>query len=317
MSEKEILLIAPRGFCAGVERAVEILDKALELNDGKPLYVNHEIVHNNYVVGQFKEKGVIFVDEISEVPENSTIVFSAHGVSPKVWEEAKSRDLEVIDATCPLVTKVHLEAKRYAKENYTIALIGHKNHVEAKGTFGEAPQQTVIIESIKDIDNLREKNTERLAYLTQTTLSLMDTKEIIIELKKQFPHIESPPSSDICYATTNRQQAVQKVASSVDLMIVIGSHNSSNSNRLKELGEALGTKACLTDNAESFDKNLINENTKKVGITAGASAPDELIQEMITMLKEDFGFNKLTEVQTTEENVVFKLPKKLREKAAM
>ena len=317
MSEREILLIAPRGFCAGVERAVEILEKALELNDGKPLYVNHEIVHNNFVVGQFKEKGVIFVDQISEVPENSTIVFSAHGVSPKVWKEARERNLEVIDATCPLVTKVHLEAKRYAKENYTIALIGHKNHVEAKGTFGEAPEQTVIIEDLNDIDLLKDKNTERVAYLTQTTLSIMDTKEIINELERRYPHIESPASSDICYATTNRQQAVQKVASSVDLMIVIGSNNSSNSNRLKELGEALGTKAVLTDNADTFDKSFISNNVQKIGITAGASAPDQLVQDMVTMLKTEFSFSKLTEVQTTEENVVFKLPKKLREAASL
>lgn len=313
---KEILLISPRGFCAGVERAVEILNTALKLSDGEPIYVNHEIVHNKHVVESFTNRGVIFVDNINEVPEGKTIVFSAHGVSPKAYDDAKNRNLDVIDATCPLVTKVHLEARRYAKEKYTIALIGHKNHVEAIGTFGEAPEQTIIIESIDDIQQLESRDTSKIAYLTQTTLSIMDTEQIILALKEKYPHIESPPSSDICYATTNRQTAVKTAAEAADLMIVVGSKNSSNSNRLKELSESLGTQSVLIDSAEFFDDNLITAGVSKIAVTAGASAPEKLVQDLVSYLSAKHGFDAVTEINTTTEDVVFKLPKKLREAAA-
>ncbi len=310
---KEILLASPRGFCAGVNRAIDIVESAIKFYE-LPLYVKHEIVHNKYVVKKLEEKGVVFVEDINDIPKGSTVVFSAHGVSPNVWEKSKKKDLEIIDATCPLVTKVHLEAKRYAKENYHIILIGHINHVETIGTLGEAPEKTTVVESINDIRKLNFSKEKKLAYLTQTTLSLLDTKEIIEAIEKKFPWVESPYKSDICYATTNRQNAVQKIANEVSLVLVIGSQNSSNSNRLRELAEKMGVTSYLIENAETIQKDWFNTKLQKVGLTSGASVPDILVEEAVDRLKKEFGFTQITEVNVIDENVVFKMPKALKEK---
>ena len=305
--EKEILLAAPRGFCAGVDRAIEVVEKALALY-GKPLYVKHEIVHNKHVVGELRDKGVSFVEEISDVPEDQTVIFSAHGVDPRVVADAKAKSLNIIDATCPLVTKVHLEARRYAKEEYEIILIGHKNHVEAIGTLGEAPEKITIIENEEDIKNLDIKG-DKIAYLTQTTLSVSDTKGLIEILKVKYPHIEGPSKSDICYATTNRQEAVTAIAPNAEVMLVVGSVNSSNSTRLKELAETFGVKSYLIDSSDDIDSTWLKSVTK-IGLTSGASAPEKLVQDVISFLQTK-GFEKVTEVNIKDEDVTFKLPKKL------
>ena len=305
--EKEILLAAPRGFCAGVDRAIEVVEKALALY-GKPLYVKHEIVHNKHVVGELRDKGVSFVEEISDVPEDQTVIFSAHGVGPRVVADAKAKSLNIIDATCPLVTKVHLEARRYAKEEYEIVLIGHKNHVEAIGTLGEAPKKITIIENEEDVKNLDIKS-DKIAYLTQTTLSVSDTKGLIEILKVKYPHIEGPSKSDICYATTNRQEAVTAIAPNAEVMLVVGSVNSSNSTRLKELAETFGVKSYLIDSSGDIDSTWL-ESVTKIGLTSGASAPEKLVQDVISFLQIK-GFDKVTEVNIKDEDVTFKLPKKL------
>ena len=305
-----IHLAYPRGFCAGVDRAISIVEKALETFPA-PLYVHHEIVHNTHVVESLKLRGVIFVEELSHVPHHSTVIFSAHGVSPDVIEVAKSRNLKILDATCPLVTKVHIEARRYDREGYQIVLIGHRNHVEAIGTQGEAPEKITIVETEADIDRLHFSSDEKIAYLTQTTLSVRDTRSLIQKLKLKFPNIEGPASSDICYATTNRQLAVEKITREVDLMLVIGSKNSSNSNRLRELAKDDGTTAYLIDSATDLQDAWFSEKKPRVGLTAGASAPEILVQNVIKRLKDHYGYSEIKEIRVTEEDVVFKLPKAL------
>lgn len=309
--DKKIILAAPRGFCAGVDRAIDIVETALRVH-GTPLYVNHEIVHNLHVVSNLKNQGVIFVNHLEEVPTNSNVIFSAHGVSPELWEIARERNLHVIDATCPLVTKVHMEAKRYARQNFNIILIGHKNHVEAIGTQGEAPNKITIVEKKEDVYSLSFTNDFPLAYITQTTLSIRDTKEIIEALKEKFPNIVGPSKSDICYATTNRQEAVSQLANKVDLIFVIGSKNSSNSTRLKELSETLGTPSYLIENHEHIESSFIPDSVKTIGITAGASAPEILVKEVIEHLQRKFQFQKIEELRVKEENVVFQIPKSLK-----
>lgn len=307
---KEIVVAAPRGFCAGVDRAISIVEKALEVY-GNPLYVHHEIVHNRHVVDGLRKKGVIFVDSLEEIPENHTVIFSAHGVAPAVVEAAKKKNLKILDATCPLVTKVHIEARRYAREKFSIILIGHKDHIEARGTFGEAPEQITIVETLADIDALSFPPDAKLAYLTQTTLSVRDTKGLIDRLRERFPQIEGPNSSDICYATTNRQEAVSAIAPQADVVFVIGSRNSSNSNRLKELAESEGARAYLIDSAADLAEAHFQGKVERIGLTAGASAPEVLVQEVTERLKKDFGFTAVRELRLKDEDVAFKLPREL------
>lgn len=307
---KEIVIAAPRGFCAGVDRAISIVEKAIEVY-GTPLYVHHEIVHNRHVVDSLRSKGVIFVDILEEIPANQTVIFSAHGVSPAVVASAKEKNLKILDATCPLVTKVHIEARRYAREEYNIVLIGHKDHIEARGTHGEAPERITIVETIADIDVLDFAPDAKIAYLTQTTLSVRDTRGLIARLKERFPQIEGPSSSDICYATTNRQEAVSAIAPESDIVYVIGSRNSSNSNRLKELAESEGAKAYLIDSAADVSADHFLGDVKRIGITAGASAPEILVQQVTERLRTEFGFANITELRLKEEDVTFKLPREL------
>ncbi|MBL8035488.1 MAG: 4-hydroxy-3-methylbut-2-enyl diphosphate reductase [Leptospiraceae bacterium] len=307
---KEILIAAPRGFCAGVDRAISIVEKALEVY-GKPLYVHHEIVHNRHVVDSLRAQGVIFVDSLDEIPENQTVIFSAHGVAPAVVENARAKNLRILDATCPLVTKVHIEARRYAREGYRIVLIGHKDHIEARGTYGEAPEQITIVETLEDINNLEFPAEAKIAYLTQTTLSVRDTRGLIARLRERFPGIEGPGSSDICYATTNRQEAVSAIAPQADVVFVIGSRNSSNSNRLKELAESEGSRAYLIDSAADIQAAQLGDRVSRVGLTAGASAPEVLVREVTERLRNEFGFEHMREVRIKEEDVTFKLPKEL------
>lgn len=307
---KEIVVAAPRGFCAGVDRAISIVERAIEVY-GTPLYVHHEIVHNRHVVDSLRAKGVIFVDTLEEIPANQTVIFSAHGVSPAVVDSAKRKNLKILDATCPLVTKVHIEARRYARDGYHIILIGHKDHIEAKGTYGEAPDQITIVETLADIEELNFSPADKLAYLTQTTLSVRDTRGLIERLKERFPGIEGPSSSDICYATTNRQEAVSAIAPQADIVYVIGSRNSSNSNRLKELAESEGARAYLIDSATDLSAEQLTGDIKRIGITAGASAPEILVQQVTERLKTEFGFTAISELRLKEEDVTFKLPREL------
>lgn len=302
----KVLLANPRGFCAGVRRAVEIVDKALEIY-GSPLYVKHEIVHNKFVVEQLKEKGAIFVDRVEDVPEGSVVVFSAHGSAPEEYEKAKERNLVVVDATCPLVTKVHLEARRYTKENCDIILIGHKGHIEVLGTAAEGKDNVHVIETTQEAEEIEFLDDKKVVYLTQTTLSVDETKDIIAVLKRRFPEITEPPTSDICFSTTNRQMAIKEIAEKSQVVLVVGSKNSSNSNRLREVAEAAGAKAYLIDGADEIKKEWL-EGVDTVGVTAGASAPDVLIREVIDYLK-DFGADEFEEVTTVEEKIRFPLPK--------
>ena len=311
MNEKQIILASPRGFCAGVNRAIDIVESALKLYN-PPIYVKHEIVHNKYVVKQLQNKGVIFIENLDDVPYNSVVIFSAHGVPPESWDIAKQRSLEILDATCPLVTKVHLEAKRYAKEEYNILLIGHSNHVEVIGTLGEAPHKTTVVETVQDIDTLNFSPDDKLAYLTQTTLSVLDTKDIITALEQKFPWIEAPSKSDICYATTNRQNAVHDIAADAQMVLVIGSQNSSNSNRLSELASKLGIPSYLIEDSSCIKSEWFTDDIIKVGLTSGASVPETLIQDVIAVLQSKFNFNKIIERSTVHEDVVFQLPQKLK-----
>ncbi|MBS0617486.1 MAG: 4-hydroxy-3-methylbut-2-enyl diphosphate reductase [Spirochaetes bacterium] len=306
----ELIIAAPRGFCAGVDRAISIVERALEVY-GTPLYVHHEIVHNRHVVDGLCAKGVIFVDSIAEIPANNTVIFSAHGVAPAVVAEAEQKNLRILDATCPLVTKVHIEARRYARDGYHIILLCHRNHIEARGTYGEAPDKITLVETLADIEKLEFAADAKLAYLTQTTLSVRDTRDLIERLKERFPQIEGPSSSDICYATTNRQEAVSKIAPQADIVFVIGSRNSSNSNRLKELAESEGARAYLIDSAADLHAEQFAPGTNRVGITAGASAPEILVEEVAARLRNEFGFSNVNEYRLKEENVTFKLPKEL------
>lgn len=310
---KVLLRVRPRGFCAGVVRAVDIVELALEAY-GAPVYVHHEIVHNTYVVEQLRRRGAIFVESIGDVPHGGVLVFSAHGVPPTVRQEAKERELRVIDATCPLVTKVHLEALKFAREKRTIILIGHKDHQEIVGTSGEAPDRTIVVDSVAAVDALQVDEPERLAFLTQTTLSLYDTQEIVARLRQKFPSIKGPASDDICYATQNRQEAVEQVAKDVDLILVVGSPNSSNSNRLVEVAQRSGVKAQLIDSAEDIDVNWL-DGVKRIGLTAGASAPEVLVEQVSQRLAE-CGFTDQRDLDLIREDVRFTLPPELATIAA-
>lgn len=309
----KILLAAPRGFCAGVNMAIDSLDLALRAF-GAPVYVYHEIVHNQYVVETFKSKGAVFVDALSEVPTGAVLLFSAHGVSPEIRRVARERNLHAIDATCPLVTKVHLEAVRFAKEAYTIVLIGHEGHDEVIGTMGEAPEAIVLVEDTDDVDRLEFALTTRLAYLTQTTLSVDDANRIIARLKERFPQIVGPPKEDICYATQNRQEAVHTLAAEADLVLVVGSQNSSNSQRLKELAREHNVPAYLIDGVQDLQQDWF-AGVETLMITAGASAPESIVQEVIGFVRERFG----AEVENRtirDEDVHFPLPRELRQISA-
>ncbi|HKV24887.1 MAG TPA: 4-hydroxy-3-methylbut-2-enyl diphosphate reductase [Candidatus Acidoferrum sp.] len=305
---KVLLRVRPRGFCAGVVRAVDIVELALEAY-GAPVYVHHEIVHNTYVVEQLRRRGAIFVESISDVPHGAVLVFSAHGVPPAVRQEAKDRALKVIDATCPLVTKVHMEAVKFAREKRTIILIGHRDHQEIVGTSGEAPDSTIVVDSVAAVDALEVEDPEKLSFLTQTTLSLYDTQEIVARLRQRFPAIKGPASDDICYATQNRQEAVEQVAKDVDLILVVGSPNSSNSNRLVEVAQRSGVKAKLIDSAADIDNQWL-EGVGRVGLTAGASAPEVLVEQVSQRLAE-CGFTDQRDLDLIREDVRFTLPPEL------
>ena len=312
MSEEtlEVVLASPRGFCAGVDRAITIVEKALE-KFGPPIYVRHEIVHNLHVVSRLKEKGVIFVEQIDQVPQGAHAIFSAHGVSPQVREEAFERKLEILDATCPLVTKVHVEAKRYAEKEFIILLIGHREHVEVEGTFGEAPDRIIVVGTVEEAKSLHLPKQSRVAYLTQTTLSLDDTADIIRVLRMRFPEIEGPAKNDICYATQNRQNAVKKMATEVDLVLVVGAENSSNTLRLVEVSESLGTRAIRIQSSSEL-KNEWLIGYKKIGITAGASAPEDVVQGIIEKISQWNSRCRVRELKLTEEKVSFGLPPQLK-----
>jgi 4-hydroxy-3-methylbut-2-enyl diphosphate reductase len=305
---KKLIRVGPRGFCAGVVRAVDIVELALQAY-GPPVYVHHEIVHNRYVVEQLRQRGAIFVETVDAVPVGAVLIFSAHGVPPTVREEAQLRQLRVIDATCPLVTKVHLEALRFAREGRTIILIGHKDHQEIVGTSGEAPDRTVVVDSVEAVDRLVVEDPSQLAYLTQTTLSLYDTKEIVARLRMRFPEIAGPASDDICYATQNRQEAVEFVARNVQLILVVGSPNSSNSNRLVEVAERAGVRARLIDDASAISSEWF-EGVEAVGLTAGASAPEVLVEQVSQRLAE-YGFTDQDDIDLIREDVRFILPSEL------
>jgi 4-hydroxy-3-methylbut-2-enyl diphosphate reductase len=305
---KTLVRVRPRGFCAGVVRAVDIVELALEAY-GNPVYVHHEIVHNRYVVDQLRRRGAIFVETIEEVPEGKVLVFSAHGVPPKVREEAKGRNLKVVDATCPLVTKVHLEALKFAREGRTLILIGHKDHQEIIGTSGEAPDQTVIVGSVEEVDELEVPDPSRLAFLTQTTLSLYDTQEIVARLRQRFPAIVGPASDDICYATQNRQEAVEALTREVDMILVVGSANSSNSNRLVEVAKRAGVASRLIEDANDIDAESLGD-AATIGLTAGASAP-EILVEQVSQRLSSFGFTNHRDLDLIREDVRFTLPPEL------
>ena len=315
----ETLVLAKlRGFCAGVVRAIDVVEKALQVC-GKPVYVNHEIIHNKYVVSDLAAKGAVTVEDMKDVPEGAWLIFSAHGVGPDVVAEAKRRKLKTIDATCPLVTKVHLEAIKYAKEGYSIILIGHDDHVETIGTLGEAPQAMQVVGTTFEAEAVSVPNPEKVAYLTQTTLSLDDTVEIVAVLKRRFPKLLCPPKDDICYATQNRQNAVKALVPKVDLLLVLGAPNSSNSVRLREVAEARGKRAFLIERASDIKAEWLKD-VKTLGLTASASAPEILVQEVIDFCREKLGVTKVIEDETVEEDVHFSLPyeleKLLREKQA-
>jgi len=307
-ADKKIYLLRPRGFCAGVVRAIDVVKIALDLY-GPPVYVRKEIVHNKHVVDELREASAIFVEELEEVPQGARAIFSAHGVSPEVRREAKLRQLQVIDATCPLVTKVHLEAVKFARDGYSIVLIGHKDHDEVIGTLGEAPERTFLVSTVADVDRLVVPDPARVSYLTQTTLSLDETRDIVIRLKERFPLIQGPPAQDICYATENRQMAVKAVAGFCNLLLVVGSQNSSNSKRLVEVGENSGVRSFLVNDWGDVDHNWL-QAVRNIAVTAGASAPEHLVDQLIASLK-DHGFHELEEVELVEEDVRFSLPGEL------
>jgi 4-hydroxy-3-methylbut-2-en-1-yl diphosphate reductase len=306
-------LAAPRGYCAGVDRAVQTVERALELY-GAPVYVRKEIVHNKTVVEQLRERGAVFVDSEQDVPEGATVVFSAHGVAPSVHANARERALETIDATCPLVTKVHVEAKRFAADGYTIVLIGHAGHEEVEGTMGEAPEHIVLVQTEEDAEQLQVPDPDRVAYISQTTLSVDETRAIINRLRRRFPAIVGPRTDDICYATTNRQAAVKQLAEQCDLVLVIGSRNSSNSNRLVEVARELGADSYLIDNESQVREEWL-EGKRVVGITSGASAPEELVQRLVGFFRER-GTADVRELEVVQEDVRFMLPKGIRQALA-
>ena len=303
-----VILAQPRGFCAGVVRAVDIVERALQVH-GAPVYVRHEIVHNKHVVESLREKGARFVEEVDEIPMGAVTVFSAHGVSLKVVDDAGARDLQVIDATCPLVSKVHNETKRFARRGYEVVLIGHPGHPEVEGTMGQISDPVHLVSCLADVAALTPADPERLSYVTQTTLSVDDTREIIAALEDRFPEVRGPDVKDICYATQNRQTAVRMLADRCDLILVIGAHYSSNSNRLREIGEEAGTASYLIPDADGLDRTWL-DGVRTVGITAGASAPEVLIRELIDRLGEMYDVT-VTDLDGIEENVTFKLPRVL------
>ena len=300
----EVLLGSPRGFCAGVVRAIEIVELALE-RFGKPVYVRHEIVHNPFVVEDLRQKGAIFVDEIAEVPDNQLVIFSAHGVSPTVRDEAEDRGLQVIDATCPLVTKVHLEALKYSREGYTIILVGHRDHPETIGTSGEVPDRTIVVETAEEAATVEVPDPDRVAVLTQTTLSMDDTREVVDALRQRFPNLLA--RNDICYATTNRQLAAKALATEVDVVLVIGARNSSNCNRLREVVQAAGVDAYLVNGPEEVIPQQV-DGAKRIGIVSGASTPESLVEAVIAKLEPE----QVVPVEVVEEDVTFVLPRELR-----
>ena len=309
---KELILANPRGFCAGVDRAIDIVERALELF-GAPIYVRHEVVHNKFVVDGLRDKGAVFVEELDEVPDNSTLIFSAHGVSKQVQHDGRQRGLKVFDATCPLVTKVHMEVTRYEKQGRECILIGHAGHPEVEGTMGQytsAEGGMYLVESPEDVAKLQVKKPDELAFVTQTTLSVDDTSVVIDALRQRFPKIMGPSKDDICYATQNRQDAVKKLASECDLVLVVGSVNSSNSNRLRELAEKLGTPAYLIDSAAEIQADWLN-SSQRIGLTAGASAPEILVQQVVQRLQE-LGVEVAREDEGLRENIEFSLPRELK-----
>ena len=308
-STKKVLLAAPRGYCAGVDRAVIAVEKALD-HYGAPVYVRKQIVHNKHVVRSLERRGAIFVEEVDEAPEGCIMVFSAHGVSPAVVAAAEARNQQTIDATCPLVTKVHREVQRFEKEGYDILLVGHEGHEEVEGTAGEAPDVVQLIDGDKDIATAKVKDPKKVVWLSQTTLSVDETMETVLKLREKFPTLQNPPSDDICYATQNRQDAVRTISAQVDLLLVVGAKNSSNSNRLRELSEKLGTPSYLIDTFADINPQWL-ENIAKIGVTAGASAPAILIQQVIDALK-DVGGQEVIEYPGREENTVFAVPIELR-----
>ena len=306
--QTQILLANPRGFCAGVDRAIEIVERALE-RFGAPIYVRHEVVHNKFVVDDLKAKGAIFIEDLAEVPAGSTLIYSAHGVSQAVRREAEARGLKVFDATCPLVTKVHIEVAKMREKDLEIIMIGHKGHPEVEGTMGQSAGGMYLVETPEDVAKLEVKDADKLAFVTQTTLSIDDAARVIAALKARFPAIVGPKKDDICYATQNRQDAVKALAAQCDLVIVVGSPNSSNSNRLREVAQNLGVDAYMVDNAGELKEEWLADKTR-IGVTAGASAPDVLVQEVIARLKS-LGADDVTELSGTAESVVFPLPKGL------
>src|SRR3954451_3260172 len=310
---EKLLLAAPRGYCAGVDRAVQTVERALELH-GAPVYVRKEIVHNKHVVEELAKRGAIFVEDEAEVPEGAIVVFSAHGVSPAVHDNAAARGLRTIDATCPLVTKVHVSARRFAADGYTIVMIGHEGHEEVEGTMGEAPESIVLVQTAEEVEALEIPDPERVAFITQTTLSVDETAEIIAALRAKFPSIVSSKSDDICYATTNRQIAVKQLPRECELVLVIGSTNSSNSNRLVEVAREHGAASHLIDNASQVDEAWL-DGVETVGITSGASAPEELVAELVEYFR-DRGADDVSELRAVDEDVRFMLPKKIRTELA-
>lgn len=310
LAHKTVFLPKPRGFCAGVIRAIDIVSIALE-KLGRPVYVRKEIVHNRFVVDELATQGAVFVESLDEVPDGAITVFSAHGVAPEVWAQARKRRLQVIDATCPLVTKVHIEVIRYARENYSIILIGHPNHDEVIGTYGEAPNSIYLVSSVADVDALSGVNPDRVIYATQTTLSLDDAQAIVERLKQRFPKVISPSSSDICYATQNRQTAVKVLARKSDLILVVGAENSSNSNRLVEVAQSSGAVSYLISSARDIRSAWVDD-CMSVGVTAGASTPEVLVQEVVDNLRLR-GFSRVEELEIIEEDVHFPLPAPLEE----
>jgi 4-hydroxy-3-methylbut-2-enyl diphosphate reductase len=308
-AEREILVASPRGFCAGVSYAIEIVELVLERH-GAPVYVRHEIVHNRHVVEDLRAKGAVFVDELADVPPGGLVIFSAHGVAPVVREEAASRQLRVVDATCPLVTKVHIEALRYARDGYEILVIGHRGHVEVIGTLGHAPESMQLVETVDDVARVQVRDPERVAVVTQTTLSVDDTRDIVEAIRRRFPAVRLPAKDDICYATQNRQTAVKELARQSDLVLVIGSPTSSNANRLVEVSRNAGTEARLIEHGADIDPAWLAD-VHAVGVTAGASTPEELVQATVAHLR-GLGFAHVRDLTTAEEHVTFPLPRELR-----
>jgi 4-hydroxy-3-methylbut-2-enyl diphosphate reductase len=308
----DILLANPRGFCAGVDRAIHIVESALE-KYGAPVYVRHEIVHNKAVVRSLKEMGAVFIKEVSEVPDGATVIFSAHGVGKNVYKEAEKKSLFILDAACPLVKKVHLSAQKHDKLGTKVVLIGHKGHPEVEGHLGQTDSEMYLVGSAVDVENLPISKDEEVAYITQTTLSIDEAKTVIDALKNKFPNIKGPKSGDLCYATTNRQAAVAELARESDLLLIVGSSNSSNSNRLRELGEFIGIKSYLIDGPEDIDSKWF-ENCNLVGISSGASAPEHLVKAVVEYLKNNFSINSVKEITTMEENIKFSIPKELEDK---